>query len=330
MAKEWTLAMGEPVNTPVHEDSLLSQTRVERERRRVSRQEELEEIEHQAKLAKFEKEKASAQAAVEKTAKPDDNMGFKVTGQLNIMDLISRQVEDIKALKEKGDEQVVAMGRMNEDLRRDLEEKKDQLHQFQLESIKSMIASSAPRGTIIDQYREFMNMASEFGLAPPEPQGAADLKITLELERMKFENSLRLREMDRRDREADREFQRMLKKDEFDMEIRREEIQEKRRQGEIFAQAPAIVGATFARAIMDSGDQPAPITDRVNERVTSKPSYQLEAGLGEGGVIECPSGCGSQVAIGPTARQAICAKCGAKMNIKRKQTVPEMPDEEEE
>ncbi|GAI91654.1 unnamed protein product [marine sediment metagenome] len=58
-----------------------------------------------------------------------------------------------------------------------------------------------------------------------------------------------------------------------------------------------------------------------------KQGHHVEAGWGDIGEVECP-GCSQPLAIGSTARVAICANCGEKVSVKRVGEKPVASEEE--
>jgi hypothetical protein len=87
-----------------------------------------------------------------------------------------------------------------------------------------------------------------------------------------------------------------------------------RERNKLFVNAPQMVGGAIAKGLRDRGGViPG---GAVAQEAGKRKQHVVEANQGDVGEITCPD-CGEAVGIGPTARVAVCAKCGAKFSVKR-------------
>lgn len=82
---------------------------------------------------------------------------------------------------------------------------------------------------------------------------------------------------------------------------------------EFFNQAPKVIGAAFGQALRDGGGGGGGVASAVKN---GGKMQNVTAGVGEAGEFEC-SQCKQPVALGPTAKQAVCSGCGARYPITR-------------
>lgn len=331
MGKEWETAIGEVSTNPSDGDELLKQTKSNSLQKRIKRQEEEDEAEHKARMAKLGQQTTVA----ERTAEPKEETGFKVTGGLdmghiNYQELMQQQIADREVLRKEAAEAAGNQQQISENLRQRLHESEMELIKTsfaaQMQMLNKTIEGSASRGSFMDEYSSMMEVAKALGLSHPETGN--DMSIQLDLKKMEFENTRELRRMVREDKRADREFQRLLNRDaderedrKANLEIKREEtvaaIQAEKEKRSMWATPFETVGMALAKGFMDSnggmsggaGEERAP---RKQRRSTKK----LEVGEGESGVTNCPE-CGEPVAIAPTARSAVCSSCDAVFPIER-------------
>ncbi len=282
---------------------------------------------------------ARAAEAVSKREKAESGEGkgsepaFKMTGEIglgkfNMLEMLEQRVSERDTLRKEAQEQANTQAGINEDLRERLHTKELEVMQTgfdaQMESLKKLIESSASRGTFMDQYNMTKELAGAIGMVAPGV-GTSDLTVTMELEKMKFEQNLELRKMSREEKRADREFQRQLKKDEDEREEKRQEAGRLAKRDDIFASAPEVLGRAIVKGYVEG--QRVEGSQAAN---APKKGGHIEAGWGEGGTADCPT-CQQPIGVGPTARAAVCTNCGAESTIKRVgEKPPPEPVEEEE
>lgn len=201
-----------------------------------------------------------------------------------------------------------------------------------IEALSKAIAGGS-RKSIVEELTEVEDLASKLGYAKPAgPTGVSDFSFQIELK--KLEHVMK---------KDDREFQRMMKKDERDWQLELRKLDQQIKDSEaklaverdrwsMIAQAPERVGAVIVKGLMqNAAEAPSTVTKQGK-------AYHIECGEGEVGEVDCPQ-CKTPVGIGPTARTAVCAKCGSRFNIKRtptpgkaaapEKTETEVPAEEE-
>ena len=161
-----------------------------------------------------------------------------------------------------------------------------------------------------------------------------DPQIQIELQKMKAEEAARERLFQLEMKKFEYEMQRQGRKDIAEIELKKEELEAKKKRDEMFASAPEMVGRAIARGMMEEGSS-API---LNKKVSAdgKIKGRVTAARGEAGEVDCPQ-CGQPIVIGPTANTATCAGCNLGISVDRieKQIaqsetdmVPEPEDEE--
>jgi len=243
-------------------------------------------------------------------------------GKINYQEMLEKQVKDRDELRVEAEKQAGAQAAVSDDLR-------ERLHASEMEVLKTsfaaqmqvltkMIETNGSQGTFMEQYQSVMGMAKELGLNKQE--GSSDLAVTIELKKLEFEHSREERKARREDRSEERRWQLELRRLDDDRDARKAEGQRQDKRDEMFANAPKAVGSMLAQGIMAMAGE-----EGISEAHIAGNSGHVEAGVAEGGEIECEA-CKEPVAIGSTARMAVCAKCGKKYSIKRIQGTTEEED----
>jgi hypothetical protein len=140
-----------------------------------------------------------------------------------------------------------------------------------------------------------------------------------------LENMIALKKLEQELKREERKFSLEMKRDERMWQLELKKLDQQTRESEarleaernkfaMLASLPEQVGASIAKGMMARGEagiaaDAAPKTSQVAART-------VEAGENEAGELTCPV-CQSQVGIGPTAKQAVCAKCRQVFVIKR-------------
>lgn len=330
--KPWTTAFGKTAETLENPDILLGDKVSERRRNQIKREEEKDEAKHKADMAGYKKAETSAEAAVEKSGekKEDTAGGYKITGGLNLGNINLQEerqaaMAETERLRKEAADSANRTAQENNQLRIDLHEA--QMREIKatnaaaIELIRDKIDSRSP-GEIIADIRK---MAAELGLKAPDP-GISDPSLSLQMVELQNAEAAREREFQwrmQKDRE-DREDRKEERKDERDYKVAQLTIQ--REKNDMFSKAPQVIGAAIASGMMaNSGEPEAPSAPSQKSK-----AQVITAGIGESGEAECIK-CHQPVAIGPTARKAVCAGCGMEYAIKRVRTEsPGEPPEEEE
>lgn len=285
----------------------------------------------EAQLAKAEADVAEAKARADKARegtgekKKDDNEGFKITGHLDVFQMLTQQSKDREELRKEAERQAEEQGMVNADLRERLHQKELDListaFDARVASLQDTIAkfaeSNSSKGSIIDQFNSIKTLAEQLGYIAPGAV-SSDTQLTLKLEEMKFNQTMTLKEFERSEKRADREFNLQLRKFEAEAKQREEEREAQKKRDEMFASLPALIGGALAEGIKDQPD----IVEHISEKPVRKqpaakgqPRQKIQANDGEAGEIECPM-CGEFIGIGPSSTQAKCT-CGETYQIER-------------
>lgn len=257
--------------------------------------------------------------------------GFKISGGVDLghIDLQKEREEaaaELRRLKDEADQSARETGQQNQQLRDKIHEQEVKMLQItfqaQMDTLTKMIESNATKGTFMDQYNAAIDVANTLGYMAPS-QASTDLQTTLVLKKLEFEQSIELRRLSREEKQADRQFQLELRRYDDERETRKQDAERERKRDEMWARTPEVLGRAIGQGLMGGGGE-------ASESPTPRGKQPgITAGVGESGEVDCVE-CGRPVAIGPTAKSAVCASCGAKYPIKRiKQEQQEAPEEEE-
>lgn len=320
--KEWEGVIGNPSVNPEDGDSLLQQSRSDRERKRIKRQEDEEQATHEARMAELHKKTVTSDAAVEKSEeKKEESGGIKINAKMDI-DLDAERKEAKEAAEKLRKELADNANRTSQENN----QLRQQLHEAEMREIKAtneaaiaLISDKIDGRSPVEIIADIRNMAAELGLKAPDP-GISDPALQLQVIQLQNAEAARARE-----------FEWKMQQDKFEREDRKEErvdnrafkaaeFQQRAKRDEMFANAPAVIGGAIAKGLMETGG------GGVSGAPKGKAGQSVEAGVGESGEFECSS-CRQPVAIGPTAKSAVCSNCGARFSIKRME--PEATPEEE-
>jgi len=247
---------------------------------------------------------------------------------MNYQEILQQQMAERDELRKQAEETAGRTQQENNDLREKLHDKEMEVMKTsfdaQMQVLTKMIEANASRGSFVEQYNTVIETAKTLGLN--QPQLAGDINSQIALKKMEFDQTAELRRMAREDKRADREFQRQLNRDAEGREASKAEQARQDRRDEMFNKAPQVIGGALAQGILANQRGGGRVTQE--PPVETKPSKgkHVEAGWGETGEVECP-GCNQPIAIGPTARTAVCANCGERVPIRR---TGERPTAEEE
>lgn len=279
--------------------------------------------------AKADKAKAEAERAKMGGGQGSDSP-FKMKGEIDFgkTDLQQQQVEakaELAELRQQAERERQALGQENQQLRDKIHEQEIKTLQLtfqaQMEILTKAIESNkANQKTLLEQLSEVRETAKELGLA--EPKVGGDAMVQVELKKLDFDHQVALRKLIREEKMSDRQFQLDLRRLDDERDARKAEIEQKKADREMWSKAPQVVGQAIAQGMLASEGSSSGVTSRAKKR------YSVEAGVGDSGTISCPS-CETEVAIGPTARKAVCAQCGTELSVKRLANQGEAPTGEE-
>jgi hypothetical protein len=285
-----------------------------------------ERAESEAKAAKAARELEKIQSGEDKSDSP-----FKVKGEVNMgtIDFQAQQREaqaELKRLREDADSQLQTQGQVNQQLRDELHKKEMAIVEIGLkaeiqksnETLERLIQQIGTKKGFMEEYNEALTTAKTLGLY--NPQAGGDASVTIQLKKMEFEQTMALRKMMQEDKRADKQFQLEMRKYDDEREFKKEEVERAKKRDEMWAGAPETIGRFIARGVAESGMGGDSVGESpISEEAPPAPKGKqlgILAGVGEAGEAECPQ-CQQTLAIGPTARVAVCANCGAKYPIKR-------------
>lgn len=332
--KGFLLEVGERTGDPQDQDQLYKDKVSKRKQAQIDRQEEIDQKEHETKVAKLEKDKAAAEAAMDKAEKPKEaESPFKVKGEIdmghiNYQEMIEKSNAERDKLRLEAEEAAKTQAGINEGLR-------ERLHAAELNAVtvtfnaqianlKDLILSQASKGTFVDQLKEAKDTAQEIGFMRPSGE-TGDLMAQIKLKEMEFNQTRELRKMDREAKQSDRDFQLELRKFDDERDERKQTAAQQSKRDEMFAKAPEVIGRAIGRAIVESEAEGGGIREGVSKGVKH---YQITIPPEHGGEMDCEQ-CGEIIGIGPTAKVAVCANCGARVQIKRGEAKQEVEPEEE-
>lgn len=339
--KEWEAAIGEPIADPMDGDNLLAQTKSDRSRKRIKRQEEEDEAEHLAAMAKYAQVTKSSEVAVAKTGEKREENGFKVTGGMNLNLDPQRDArearEELKKQQEKSDDKIGTLTGALEASKGELLQSqitatmKEMSAQF-IDALKEMndriaaVKSGADPAILATQFEALTKVAEQLGFQKSTPIG--DPAIQLEITRLQMESAQKDREFQAKLVQENRQWDLEKMKLEDARAFKRQELAQDAQRNELIAKTPQVIANAVGRGLMarqDKGERVAEEASPEAEAPKKKQGHHVEAGWGESGEVECP-GCNQPISIGPTAQTAVCAICGEKVPIKR---VGERPSDRE-
>lgn len=314
-----------------------------------STKEELGEWEKKRKEAKAQREYMEEQRNIDRILQPEQppEPQFQVRGGVNIdidplRDAKEARETSERVRKEKEDEvkEEKAKRERAEEERRKAEDdlKKSEMASAIKElggqfatALKEMntkidaVKAGADPVSLVSQFSALEQLTKKINEIRMEGGGGVNPSIQLEITKLNIESA-----------RAEREFQVKMKQDDRNWELEKIKLQDQRyfkqqeaerqqRKDDMFASAPQVLGGAIARGIMEkqagrvSGSVPPPTTSKT-------PQHHVEAPVGEAGEVEC-AGCSQPVAIGPTARNAVCSNCGMKYSVRRIEGQPTIEEE---
>jgi len=265
---------------------------------------------------------------------------FQVKGEVDL-GKINIQEQTQKAEAAAAAERVASKERENK-LTEELRKTTEELHNVQLQRVSSELSAKIEslqqaiaggnKKTVTEQLAEVSGLAEQLGYVKPQVGGTnGDPHILLEIKKLEMQMA-----------HDDREFQRQMKKDEREWDLRIEEIKQQRldtqakleverEKQKMWNAAPERIGAVIAKGLTSQPPGPERVSGAAAGKGPGKPIL-VTADKDEVGELDCPN-CKTVVAIGKTARSAVCAQCGQKFTIKRVTSEPsptsEIPPEEE-
>ena len=331
MVKEYMVGMGTRGGNTIEISDALSKAKDEDEVKKLKRQRELDEAEHEAELAKQQQKKRDAQGTGSSTA------GVQVTGKIDVN-------ENQRKAEEAAERAESFLATENERLRKEAKEKEEALRikekelaeatlkgivdgftaqmQTLTKTIQDVADGKAKETTAFDQLEQAEKLAERMGLSRSGGVVGTDPSVMIQLKKMDLDNARAEREHKERMKIEDRDYERQKNRDAQEIALQAEEVANKKRQTDLFAKTPELIGRAFASGINAGGG-------KGGGQTVEGPSH-VEANVNEDGEFNCPTkDCGQVVAIGPTATHAVCAGCGLKLKVKRVGRAKEVEAEED-
>lgn len=178
--------------------------------------------------------------------------------------------------------------------------------------IDDVKAGADPSG-LLTQFNALEQVAKKITDIRAEGGGGFDPRIQLEITKLNMENARAEREFQASMQERKERWEAEKIKMQEDRYFKQQELERQLKRDDMFAKGPEIFGRAFAEGIKHKGP-----TQPSQQPSSSGKSYRIEAGVGEAGVTDCVHCEGkSTVAVGPTAKNAVCGDCGTRFSITR-------------
>lgn len=301
------------------------------------------EFQRKAKDAKAEREYLEEQRRIDRIGQPEKSKepAFAVEGKMHLDIDPQRDAKEAREATEKirqeAEKEKKGRDEKIEKLTAERNEKARELQDSQLTAVMKEMTGSfnaalkdmnnkledvkagADPSAMVNQFTVLRKLAEEM-TSLKGTHGVGDPSLQLEITKLQMDNA-----------RADREFQAKMEQDRRQWDLEKEKFQDNRyfkqqeaarqaKRDEMFANAPAVIGGAIAKGLMETGE------GGVSGAPKGKAGQHVEAGVGEAGNFECSS-CRQPVAIGPTAKSAVCSNCGTRFSIRRVES--EVAPEEE-
>ncbi len=285
-------------------------------------------------------EEQKAMEAIENPPPPMDPP-FKISGGINLgnIDLMEQQRiarEEAELLRQEKEAEIKELRQKAETLaeeKRHLEIKQVQeTLNNKLDALAQAIATGrTPQKSLLEQLNEAQAMAQQLGFVRPSDVIASGSgagrspQLDIELMKLRMEEQAREREFKRQWRADEKNWDLQVKKLEQDAYFKREEMARAKARDEMFASLPQMIGGAIAAGLVEA-DKSGALRSQPRQ-APQAPAGGAPAGSkvlaapGESGMARCPK-CNTEVAIGATATEAVCAGCGFAMPIERTTEAP--------
>jgi len=272
----------------------------------------------------YEDEERAAKQAREREENPPEPP-FQIKGSVNLGNIdVQEQQKELKETIDKIQNDAQAQIKV---LSEKADNYRDDVHKIQLtmventlkaqiEQMQKMIADGLAKPKdpgIVEQINQIGQIAGVLGYAKPDASGALPAELKLQMFKMELEEKQRARQFEWDKITSDRNWQLELKKLDLEVSARGAEIAAEREKRSMLSSPFEAIGIAIARGLMDSGGE---IPHPVSKKKAKRSEFQLQAGEGESGEVDCPE-CGEKVAIAPDARSTVCPSCEAKVTITR-------------
>jgi len=185
------------------------------------------------------------------------------------------------------------------------------------------VKKGADPSALVGQFQALRKASEEMSSLRGGPQ--VDPSIQLEITKLEMENARAEREfkakMEQDRREWDLKFEALHDDKAFKRATLAQAAQSEERKSEFWNNLPKTLGGAMGAGILAKQGKGGRVAQEPTEEAPPSESktpkgHHFELAWGGSGEGECP-GCSQPVAIGPTARTAICANCGERVPVRR-------------
>jgi len=300
--KEWQAPFGERKIGQADPIGEIMKKRVaDQEQKKMERQDELEDLEHHAKVEEL-----------------------KGTGrEPPLIQLKPMEIDIQRAEKDAEDRAKAAEVRETEErqTRRELETELEKERMANLENklgsqitdLKKVIEDNkVDKASVTEKLAEIKSTAGELGWGPKEAGGFSP-EIQVQITQMNNDVKIKLAEMDDMRAMRDKEWQLTLRKWDDEREMRQQEINQKvvadqERTGLMRSMQQGL-GRIIGKSLTDNGEP------GVKGKVQPE-QFHVDADVGEEGDIACPS-CSTAIFLPSDAVKIACPSCGAVGVVRR-------------
>lgn len=302
--KEWELAFGERGSNssdPITE--IIRRNMVAREQKKEKREDEIEELEHEAKVKELKGIEREPAPITFKPVEIDVQSGEKAAQQRAQMAEEQVTKERDKRLETQEKLEQERMANLRADFTR------------QLDDLKKLMAEggAGSKQGFAEKLAEIKATAGELGYT--KQAGGIPPEIQIQLQQMQTDLQIRLANMEDDRSRRDKEWQLSLMKynDEKASNQQRlqQEIAASNERTQLMKGGLDTLGRIAGKAMVEGGGE---VTQKTAAR-----QYPLTADEGETGEFDCP-GCGAKLYLAPDAMRVPCAKCGSLSSFTRTKT----------
>jgi len=188
-----------------------------------------------------------------------------------------------------------------------------------IETLQRAIAGGNQK-TIVEQLSEVDSLAGKLGYIKPQVGPSnGDPALAIELKKLEQQMAVDDRNFQAKMAQDGREWTLKLRELDQNKVIADERLAAERDKWGAISSIPTHLGTAIAKGLVQEGGVAGGV------QAKGKKPIVISANKGEAGELDCPN-CGTLVAIGPTARGAICAGCGQQFSINRNpSTTPATP-----
>ena len=273
---------------------------VNREEKKMKRDDELEELQHKSKVEEYKGEgKKEAEPLVK-------FKGMEIDLQKGQKDAEDRaKAAEAQSVKDRESSQET-----QKTLERERIDTMTAGFTKEMGDLKKMIESGKDNQSISDKVEEIQKTATALGWGPQQPSTQVPPDIQVKLQQMQIDMQFKLSEMEDERHRRDKEWDVAQQHRNDEKEFRRAELAQK-----------AAADAERTQLMRGGMDGIGKIIGKtlVEEKGVGSQSpkqFSIEAGAGEEGNVECPA-CATSIFLPPDANKIMCPGCGSTGMVKR-------------